>query len=137
MLVQTPVRCVVKGGFVRDITGGTEAAALLACIKEAEQRAHDYERDGKLASGKGDSYAKNARHLGEFGIGLNPEGRVTGNMLEDEKAFRTCHFAIGSNYDDDAEALIHLDCLVHRPTIAALMPDGKEIIIEDNGELKI
>ena len=55
--------------------------------------------------------------LSFLGIGLNPRARVTGNMLEDEKILGTCHFAIGSNYDDDAEAFIHLDCLVNKPTI--------------------
>jgi leucyl aminopeptidase (aminopeptidase T) len=56
-------------------------------------------------------------------------------MLEDEKAFNTCHFAIGQNYDEDAPSLIHLDGLVKNPTIIALMPDGSERVIERNGAL--
>ena len=56
-------------------------------------------------------------------------------MLEDEKAFRTCHFAIGMNYDEDAPTLIHLDGLVKEPTITAQFEDGSEKIIEKDGEL--
>jgi leucyl aminopeptidase (aminopeptidase T) len=58
-------------------------------------------------------------------------------MLEDEKAFRTCHFAIGHNYNNDAPALIHLDGLVKNPTITAFMPDGKAVVIEKDGELLV
>ena len=60
---------------------------------------------------------KNARNIGELGIGLNPAASINGNMLEDEKAFHTCHFAIGQNYDNDAPSLIHLDGVVRNPTI--------------------
>ncbi len=38
-----------------------------------------------------------ARVLGELGIGINPGARLTGNLLEDEKAFRTAHIAFGNN----------------------------------------
>jgi leucyl aminopeptidase (aminopeptidase T) len=56
-------------------------------------------------------------------------------MLEDEKAFHSCHFAIGSNYDNDAEAMIHLDCLVRNPTIRVIYPDGSDAYIEKDGML--
>jgi leucyl aminopeptidase (aminopeptidase T) len=92
-------------------------------------------RTGKLPAGSGRPYAKNARNIGELGIGLNPKARVSGNMLEDEKAFRTCHFAVGHNYDEDAPALIHLDGLVGGPTIQAIMADGTKVAIEEEGEL--
>jgi leucyl aminopeptidase (aminopeptidase T) len=57
-------------------------------------------------------------------------------MLEDEKAFHTCHFAIGSNYDNDADALIHLDCLVRNPTITVHYPNGSTVVIERDGLLQ-
>jgi len=135
IIIRQPINCLVKDGFVRDISGGGEAAVLLQTIEAAEQNAHEFERNGKLPTGSGEIYARNARNIGELGIGLNPKAVISGKMLEDEKAFRTCHFAIGMNYDDDAPCLIHLDGLVKNPTITAVFDDGHEQLIEKEGEL--
>jgi leucyl aminopeptidase (aminopeptidase T) len=129
IVIKTPVECAVENGFVRKISGGEEAAALLRTIEAAERNAVELEKNGKLPEGGGELYARNARNIGEFGIGLNPEARITGRMLEDEKASGTCHFAVGMNYDEDAPCLIHLDGLVKNPTITAVFPDGSERII--------
>ena len=93
------------------------------------------EKEKKLPQGAGAVYKKNARNIGELGIGLNPAARITGNMLEDEKAFHTCHFAIGENYDNDAPSLIHLDGVVRDPTIIVRYADGTEKTILENGSL--
>lgn len=135
IVIAEPIRCAVEGGFITSIQGGAEAEALAATVALAENNARDYEASGKLPAGSGQVYAKNARNIGELGIGLNPQARVRGNMLEDEKAFRTCHFAVGHNYDDDAPALIHLDGLVTGPTISAILPGGEAVVIEKDGEL--
>ena len=135
ILIKHPIHCNVQNGFVTDITGKSEAQALLETINRAEQDALDYEKDGRLRKNQGTEYAQNARHIGELGIGLNPAAMITGSMLEDEKAFRTCHFAVGHNYDNDAPALIHLDGLVKEPTIVAYMADGSTVVIEQDGEL--
>jgi leucyl aminopeptidase (aminopeptidase T) len=135
IIIREPIDCIVEKGFVKEIRGGEEAAALLRTIEAAEKNALAYEKEGKLPIGAGEVYARNARNIGELGIGLNPKARISGNMLEDEKAFRTCHFAIGQNYDEDAPSLIHLDGLVKNPTITAIFDDGTEQIIEQVGEL--
>jgi leucyl aminopeptidase (aminopeptidase T) len=137
IIIKEPIRCLVEGGFVTDISGGAEAKALLKTISMAESDALEFEQAGKLPKGQGTLYAKNARNIGELGIGLNPHARITGAMLEDEKAFRTCHFAIGQNYDNDAPSLIHLDGLVKAPTITAFMKDGSSVVIEQDGELTV
>ncbi|MCL2270717.1 MAG: aminopeptidase, partial [Treponema sp.] len=98
IIINTPIECIVKNGFVEAVNGGVEAAQLLKTIEAAEVNAREFERDGKLPPGSGEPYARNARNIGELGIGLNPAARITGKMLEDEKAFHTCHFAIGMNY---------------------------------------
>jgi leucyl aminopeptidase (aminopeptidase T) len=54
-------------------------------------------------------------------------------MLEDEKVYGTCHFALGSNYDEDAPALIHLDGLVSRPTIYTETEEGKKELVMKEG----
>jgi leucyl aminopeptidase (aminopeptidase T) len=135
ILIGEPIRCTLKDGFITDISGGQEAKELLKTVTMAERQARNLEARGKLPSGAGKLNAKNARNIGEIGIGLNPKARISGHMLEDEKAFETCHFAVGHNYDGDAPALIHLDGLVRRPTITACMENGKKIIIEEKGKL--
>jgi leucyl aminopeptidase (aminopeptidase T) len=70
-----------------------------------------------------------------LGIGLNRKAKIVANMLEDEKVYGTCHFAVGSNYDGDAEALIHLDGLVKRPTIVAINRKGDEKTMMADGRL--
>ena len=134
-ILETPITCKVNGGYVTEITGAAEAERLIKTITEAENRALQMEKDGKLKEGQGVIYKKNARNIGELGIGLNPAAKITGNMLEDEKAFHTCHFAIGENYDNDAPSLIHLDGVVRNPTITLIYSDGSEKVILNNGEI--
>ena len=134
-ILETPITCKVEKGYVTDITGGAEARRLLKTIMEAELRPFVLEKEGKLPQGQAVVYKKNARNIGELGIGLNPAANITGNMLEDEKAFHTCHFAIGENYDNDAPSLIHLDGVVREPTIVLTYGDGTTRTILENGAL--
>lgn len=135
MITEKPIRVIFKNGYITEITGGKEAKLLRESIEEGEKKAYEFEAAGNISAGEGESYARNARGLGELGIGLNPKAEIRGNMLEDEKAFHTCHFAIGSNYDNDAESMIHLDCLVRNPTIIINYPDGTNAVIEQDGIL--
>lgn len=111
-----PVTVIFKDGYISDINGGKDADELSRVIKEGEQMARKNGLEEK---------ARNARHLGELGIGINYSAKMTGNILEDEKAGKTAHFAIGSNYDHDADALIHLDCLVLKPSVFV---DGRQVM---------
>jgi leucyl aminopeptidase (aminopeptidase T) len=111
-----PVTVRFKDGFATGITGGKEARLVRDTIAEAEAMARSI---GDEARGK------NCRHLGEFGLGINDKAEVHGTILEDEKAMKTCHFALGSNYDFDAPAIMHRDMLVLRPTVYV---DGKMIM---------
>lgn len=140
-ILETPITCKLENGFVTDIKGGTEARRLLKTIQEAEVRPFFLEKEKKLPQGQAAIYKKMARNIGELGIGLNPAAQITGNMLEDEKAFNTCHFAIGQNFDNDAPCLIHLDGVVKNPTITIIYADDttKEILkdgILQEGDLK-
>nr|WP_180486831.1 peptidase M17 [Treponema socranskii] len=136
-LLETPIVVQVADGFVTDIEGGEEAARLKKTIADAEAKSLAMEKEGKLPEGEGSVYRRNARNIGELGIGLNPAAVITGNMLEDEKAFRTCHFAIGENYDSDAPALIHLDGVVREPTIEITYEDGSVRTVLRNGDLML
>jgi len=137
ILLDTPIRVLVENGYVTSVDGKSEADALRETIDKGKENAILFEKEGKLPAGKGEIYKKNAGNIGELGIGLNPNAKITGNMLEDEKAYKTCHIAIGSNYDGDAPALIHLDGLVREPDITAIMEDGKSVLIMKKGEIKL
>lgn len=129
-----PITVEFEEGYITSISGGLEAEALAETIRLGEENAEKLEAEGKLG-GKGEVYKKNARGLGELGIGVNPLAGITGNMIVDEKAARTCHFAIGSNYDQDGPALIHLDGLVKEPTIELELEDGSTVVLLEDGEL--
>jgi len=135
-LLAVPITVRVEAGFVTDITGAAEAQRLADTIRSAEEKALSMEAEGRLPSGMGQVYRRNARNIGELGIGLNPAAVITGNMLEDEKAFRTCHFAIGENYDNDAPALIHLDGVVRDPTVEITYCDGSKKTVLLNGQIQ-
>ncbi|MCR4626968.1 MAG: peptidase M17 [Treponema sp.] len=135
-IIETPIKIDINAGFITEITGGEEAKRLLKSVTDAEKTAISMEKEGKLPEGMGEVYAKNARGIGELGIGLNPAAIISGNMLEDEKAFRTCHFAVGMNYDGDAPCLIHLDGVVRNPTIVFHYKDGSEFTVLQEGILQ-
>jgi leucyl aminopeptidase (aminopeptidase T) len=124
LIIKEPIKITVKDGFVTGIYGGKEAKKLEAYIRKAERKPFRMLKEEKLSKEKAQEYAKNAKNIGEFGIGLNSKARIVGNVLEDEKVLGTVHFAIGSNYDQDALALIHSDGIVKNPTVIV---DGKPI----------
>jgi len=135
IMIRNPIVCGVTDGFIADISGGKDADLLHDSIKMGEDRARKMGRSGELTPKNAASYAKNARHIGELGIGLNRKAKIVANVLEDEKVYGTCHFAVGSNYDGDADALIHMDGLVRRPTIIARERSGREHQIMVDGTL--
>ncbi|SLM19979.1 putative leucyl aminopeptidase [uncultured spirochete] len=137
IVIRTPIACTVRGGYVMGIEGGEEARRLEKALMHGLNMAATLVRDQGMAPELALSYGTNARHLGEFGIGLNPAARIGGNMLEDEKVMGTIHFAIGANYDEDAPALIHLDGLVKSPTVVLLMPTGEEVAVMEGGALAV
>jgi aminopeptidase len=130
-----PVTVEVRDGLVGDIRGGPEAGLLASALRVGSAQALALEREGKLPAGLGAVYARNTRNLGELGIGLNRSTRILGNMLNDEKVYGTCHLAIGRNYDEDAPALLHQDCLVRRPTIRLTFAGGDSLSLMRDGRL--
>lgn len=86
------------------------------------------------------SVDEEARVIGELGIGINPGARITGNMLEDEKAIHTAHIAFGCNTDFGGgknNSKIHRDFLFRNPTINVYYNNGTERLLMKNGEFKI
>ena len=77
-----------------------------------------------------DSGGEHGRSIAELGIGTNPAARLTGNILEDEKAMGTIHLAFGTSAGIGGvnRSTVHIDGLVLRPSVwldgRALMEDG-------------
>ena len=112
-----PVRIEVERGRIRRIEGGTPD--LLRKLEELL------------------GVDEEARIIGELGIGLNPGARITGNLLEDEKACRTAHLAFGYNLDMPGGrngSKTHRDFLFHLPTLEVGYVDGRRqaLIAEGN-----
>ncbi|MEM4485857.1 MAG: aminopeptidase [Zestosphaera sp.] len=107
-LLAQPIRIAFRDGVAARIEGSPEAAKL-----------------NELLSRYGDE----ARSLGEFGVGTNPGARVSGVVLEDEKAMGTIHIALGSNFDfgGRVKAPVHLDGIVMKPSVYV---DGRLLMRE-------
>jgi aminopeptidase len=75
-----------------------------------------------------------AFNIAELGIGINPEARLIGNVLEDEKVGGTVHIALGDNstFGGDVIAGIHLDGIIKKPI---LYLDGEKFILSHDNIL--
>ncbi|GGB52965.1 aminopeptidase [Virgibacillus dakarensis] len=94
-LVDEPVLLTVKQGRLVHATGEV-GKRLLELLGDG---------DGRL--------------LGELGIGTNYAARLTGKILEDEKAYNTVHVAFGSNhtFGGTIKTDVHIDCVTKKPTL--------------------
>ncbi len=99
--VSRPIRLTIKDGYVTDMN----SEKLKRLVKPL----------GRFAL-----------NLAELGVGFNPKAKVTGNVLEDEKAMRTGHIALGDNisFGGKVHAPCHLDGVFFDPTIFV---DGSKI----------
>ncbi len=135
LVLDDPLTVTVRSGFVEKIQDSDNGKILADTIDRGQKTALEYGRSGKLSPEDAAEYAGNARHLGELGIGINPNAEIIGNMLIDEKVYKTCHIAIGTNYDNDASALIHLDGLIVKPNLSVLNSGGEWVEVLKDGDL--
>jgi len=106
LLLSEPVRLVFEKGRVTQIEGGAGAEYLERAIAQ-----------------HGDS----TRVIAELGIGTNPQARLQGNIITDEKVLGTIHVAIGRNdfLGGKNIAPTHIDGVVSQPTVWI---DGKMLL---------
>tara|TARA_B100000459_G_C8585051_1_gene205152 strand:+ start:234 stop:1406 length:1173 start_codon:yes stop_codon:yes gene_type:complete len=83
-LVDEPISLIIEDGSVVDVRGGTIAATIRQEFGEAAKRLRSKDRE-------------NVWTVAEFGFGMNPQARLFGNVLEDEKRLGTCYFSVGDN----------------------------------------
>ena len=80
-LLEEPLELTVENGIVIDIKGDSTAAQIRQQFGEAATRLRSKDRELVWT-------------VAEFGFGMNPEARLTGHVLEDEKRQGTCYFSI-------------------------------------------
>jgi leucyl aminopeptidase (aminopeptidase T) len=109
--LDTPARIVVKEGMAVDIIRALKVRNIL------------------------DEVGKKGRNVAEFGIGMNPNSKIIGNVLEDEKKLGTIHIAFGDNstYGGNVKCGVHIDGIILKPTVIF---DDKKTILE-KGELVV
>jgi leucyl aminopeptidase (aminopeptidase T) len=112
--LKTPVKVLVEDGFAVKFEGEDEAQRLKRLLESVNVR--------------------EAFNVAEFGIGTNPGARIVGNILMDEKVYKTVHIAFGDNstIGGRVKAGIHLDGIITRPTVyiddKMIMRDGEWLI---------
>jgi leucyl aminopeptidase (aminopeptidase T) len=105
-LLETPVEVTVSDGRCVSAVGGAAGPWLEATL---------------------DAGGEFGRSIAELGIGTNPAARLTGNVLEDEKALGTIHLAFGTSVGIGGvnRSSVHIDGLVLRPTVEL---DGRVLL---------
>lgn len=106
-VLDEPVVCEVKDGFITNITGGKQANILYEDLKAKND--------------------PNCFNVAELGIGLNPKCRFCGFMLEDEGVRGSCHIGIGTSITlgGTVKAKSHYDVIMTKATIEV---DGRVIL---------
>ncbi len=104
ILVKHPVTLTIENDEVVNITGIKEARLLENSLMRA-----------KLKS----KYGWGVRRLSELGIGINPNAKIVGITVVDEKTLGTAHVAIGSNawFGGTVYAINHYDQVFKNPNI--------------------
>jgi leucyl aminopeptidase (aminopeptidase T) len=97
-IVRFPVTCTVEEGRIVEIKGGREAKRLKRLLS------------ADIPAGF---------CLAEVGAGTNPKAKYTGNLLEDERVYASCHVGFGRNSHIGGiiESKVHIDCTIKRPEI--------------------
>lgn len=108
-VLEKPIECIVENGVITAIKGDLNAKSLM----------------DNLASFNN----SNVFNIAEFGIGLNPNARLCGIMLEDEGVFGTVHIGIGSSefFGGLVSAPIHYDLIIKNVRIEL---DG--VVVQEN-----
>ena len=113
-VLEKPVVCSIEDGYITKMEGGRQAEVLRSHLESFEDR-HCF-------------------NVAELGIGLNPNARLTGEMLEDEGVLGTIHIGIGTSHTLGGEivAPTHYDLLMWSPTIevdGTVIQRDREILV--------
>ncbi len=115
-LVDEPIVLQIEDGLVVDVKGGTAAAQIRQAFGEAAKRLRSKDQE-------------NVWTVAEFGFGMNPQARLIGSVLEDEKRLGTAYFSIGDNttLGGTSAVGIHVSGVMDSPSIWL----DETVIVED------
>jgi leucyl aminopeptidase (aminopeptidase T) len=113
-VLDEPVYVEVEQGLITSIEGGRQADILKENLAS--------QNDPKVYN------------IAEMGVGLNPNCRMCGIMLEDEGVISTCHIGIGTSITlgGTVKAPIHYDLLMWHPRIeidGTVVIDGSSVFV--------
>lgn len=113
-LLDEPIICEVVDGFITEIKGGKQAKMLAENLASMND--------------------PNVYNIAELGIGLNPNCRFIGLMLEDEGVYGSIHIGIGTsaNLGGELRAACHYDLIMTGATVTV---DGR-VVLKD-GEVTL
>ncbi|MDP6869617.1 MAG: aminopeptidase [Candidatus Poseidoniaceae archaeon] len=105
-LLDEPLELTIEKGIVIDIKGDSTAAQIRQQFGEVASKLKSKDRELVWT-------------VAEFGFGMNPEARLTGHVLEDEKQLGTCYFSIGDNSSlgGHANVGIHIPGVISKPSV--------------------
>ena len=105
-LIEEPVEFIVEDGTVIDVKGGSLAATIRQSYGEVAKKLKTKDRESVWT-------------VAEFGFGMNPNARLVGNVLEDEKRMGSCYFSIGDNsgLGGSSNAGIHISGVLAEPSV--------------------
>lgn len=129
-LPPAPIRIAVTDGMIARHRGHVVGANWLMPNQDIQHSGYLQSVIDRL------SIDKKASVVGELGIGLMPFA-LCGDMLQDEKAAKTCHIAFGSNDDFGGhknpqfaglnDSAVHMDFLIKAPTIVVYYPNEHKL----------
>ena len=94
-----------------------------------------YISDNKCKLAKIFKVVKSSKNVAEFGIGTNPNAKLIGKILVDEKIAGTCHIAFGNNinYGGKINSKFHSDAILMKPAIVfderLVMKNGRLLLV--------
>ena len=121
-ILSEPLTLTLEEGIVVDVKGGSAAANIRQAFGEVEKKLRQREQDLLWS-------------ISEIGFGVNPNARLMGNLLEDEKVLGTFYFAIGGNPTLPPPASgVRTTGVLKAPTVdiggVRLIEDGKFLLID-------
>ena len=114
----SPIILTVTNGYVEDIIGDDPYADYLRTkLNERQEN----------------------RNIAEMGIGTNDRAKRPNNILESEKILGTIHIAFGDNSSFGGVIMtpFHQDYVFFKPTVKLITKDLKEILLLEDGILKL